>query len=136
MTTTGERVLEIARRIVKCEAELAELRNSLEGLLTGKAVVGPPPSPPPSPGPTRTAVARRPRRVGSSAAAVDVLGEVLTAMRERPNEEFRAGDFRDRLAGRSAKGSIESALQRLKQSGQVERRGRGLYRLSGIPRKA
>jgi hypothetical protein len=125
-------VLEIARRIVKCEVELAELRNSLEGLLKGKAPDGPPPSPPPSRRPTRTAVApRRPRRnAGSSAATVDVLGEVLTAMRERPNEEFRAGDFRDRLAGRSAKGSIESALQRLKQSGQVERCGRGLYRLS------
>jgi hypothetical protein len=117
--TRAERILEAARRVLQLEGELADAKRTLDELVGGE-------------GPSKTLTAPRARasagRRAAAAAASDVQGVVLQAMLKEPDREFRAADFHELLPGPPGKGSVESALQRLMRGGQLERRGRGLYR--------
>ena len=119
--TKTEQVLQLARRVVELEGELAAARRSLNALVEGgepsqKAEV-------PSKRHRVTATSR------STAAADggDVQAVVLRLVLGEPARKFRAGDLRALLPGRPGKNSIESSLQRLMRAGQIERCGRGLY---------
>ena len=115
LSERGQRVLAVARRIVELERELGDLQRDLESELE------------PSGGPIEP---RRPVEGALSPGPEDVQGSVLQHLRARPGQSFKAGELKALLGGRPAKGSVESALQRLFDRGEIKRMGRGCYAAS------
>jgi hypothetical protein len=118
LSDRGQRVLAVARRIVELERELGDLHRDLESELEPRG------------GPIEP---RRPAEGALSPgplATEDIQGSVLQHLRARPGQSFKAGDLKAALGGRPAKGSVESALQRLFDRGEIKRIGRGSYAAS------
>jgi hypothetical protein len=117
MVTKTDQVLSLARRLLALETEAAAVRKELDALVEGdskRQLMAPEPR-------------RRTPRPATAVAGGDVQAVVLSLVMAEPSRQFRAADLRELLPGRPGKNSVESALQRLMGTGQLERTGRGLY---------
>jgi hypothetical protein len=125
LSARGHRVLDVARRVFELEQQLADLHAELEGEL----VVASAGRVSEAPLPRQSARADTP----GSRPGDDIQGFVLRQLLARPGHLFRAGELKALLGGQPAKGSVESALQRLSARGEIQLVDRGSYTIP-IPR--
>jgi hypothetical protein len=112
LSQRGQRVLEVARRVFDLEKELSVLHEELESIVGA--------------GPGRVEEQLE-SSAGFAEVGGDVQGAVLAELRSRPGQLRRAAELKVAIGGNPAKGSVESALQRLVARGLIERVGRGAY---------
>ena len=112
LSQRGQRVLEVARRVFEVEKELSALHQELESIVGAGAGRG---------------EEQRESPADFAEVGGDVQGAVLAELRSRPGQPRRAAELKVAIGGNPAKGSVESALQRLVARGLIERVGRGAY---------